>query len=126
MDYCIWYRTQGFQYFTSTSLFTGGTLYYNLNNFHEYLIQHSLKSGGTKDHFRQEKVRGTTLYWKAWVLEKDFYPVDLIFVMYNLSLLHPTLYCPCLYCPYFFECTIFCWGFFSWRKLVHIFFYCFL
>ena len=34
----------------STSLFTGGTFYSNLNNFHEYLIQHSLKSGGTKDH----------------------------------------------------------------------------
>jgi hypothetical protein len=38
---------------TSTSLFTGSTFYYNLNNFHEYLTQHSLKSGGTKDHIRQ-------------------------------------------------------------------------
>ena len=27
-----------------------------MNNFHEYLIQHSLKSGGTKDHFRWVKV----------------------------------------------------------------------
>ena len=26
-----------------------------MNNFHEYLIQHSLKSGGTKDHFRPGK-----------------------------------------------------------------------
>jgi hypothetical protein len=30
--------------------------------FHEYLIQHSLKSGGTKDHFRQIKVPGTAPY----------------------------------------------------------------
>jgi hypothetical protein len=35
---------------TSTSLFTGGTFYSNLNNFDEYLAQHSLKSGGTNDH----------------------------------------------------------------------------
>jgi hypothetical protein len=33
--------------------------------FHEYLIQHSLKSGGTKYHFRRVKVPGTTPYWKA-------------------------------------------------------------
>jgi len=46
----------------STSLFTGGTFYKNLNNFHEYLIQHTLKSGGTKDHFRHVKVPGTTSY----------------------------------------------------------------
>ena len=32
-----------------------------MNNFHEYLIQHSLKSGGTKDHFRQVKVPGNQL-----------------------------------------------------------------
>ena len=32
------------------------------NNFHEYLIQHSLKSGGTKDHFRRVKVPGTSPY----------------------------------------------------------------
>ena len=44
---------------TSTSLFTGGTFYSNLNNFHEPLIQHSLKSGGIKDHF---KAPGTTPY----------------------------------------------------------------
>ena len=36
---------------TSTSLFTDSTFYQNVNNFHEYLTQHSLKSGGTKDHF---------------------------------------------------------------------------
>ena len=48
--------------FTSTSQFTGGTFYLNLKNFHEYLIQHSLKSGGTKDHFRQVKIPGTTPY----------------------------------------------------------------
>ena len=36
---------------TSISLFTDSTFYQNVNNFHEYLTQHSLKSGGTKDHF---------------------------------------------------------------------------
>jgi hypothetical protein len=35
----------------------------NWNNFHEYLIQHSLKSGGTKDRFRQIQV----LYQKAYI-----------------------------------------------------------
>jgi hypothetical protein len=30
--------------------------------FYEYIIQHSLKSGGTKDHFRRVKVPGTTSY----------------------------------------------------------------
>jgi len=30
-------------------------------------MQHSLKSGGSKDHFRQVKVPGTATYWKAWV-----------------------------------------------------------
>jgi hypothetical protein len=33
----------------------------NWNNFHEYL-QQSLKSGGTKDHFRWVKVPGTSPY----------------------------------------------------------------
>jgi len=32
-----------------------------LNNFHEYLKQHSLKLGGTKYHFRQVKVPGTVI-----------------------------------------------------------------
>jgi hypothetical protein len=35
------------------------------NNFQEYLIQHYLKSGGTKDHFRRIKVPGTAPYCKA-------------------------------------------------------------
>ena len=49
----------------STSLFTRGTsffFYKNLNNFHEYIIQHSLKSGGYKDHFRRVKVPGIAPY----------------------------------------------------------------
>ena len=46
---------------TSTSLFTGGTFYLNWDNFNEYLVQHSLQSGNTKDHFRREKVLGTPL-----------------------------------------------------------------
>ena len=40
-----------------------------LNNFHEYLIQHSLKSGGTKDHFSRVKVPGTAPYRKARLLD---------------------------------------------------------
>ena len=44
---------------TWTSLFTGGTLNQDWSNFHEYLIQHPLKSGGMKDHFRRIKVPGT-------------------------------------------------------------------
>ena len=47
---------------TSTSLFAGGTFYYNWNNFHEYLIQQYLKSGGTKDHLRWVKIPGTAPY----------------------------------------------------------------
>jgi hypothetical protein len=47
----------------STSLFTGCTFSWAF--FHEYLVQHSLKSGGTKDHFRSLKVPGTVPYWKA-------------------------------------------------------------
>jgi hypothetical protein len=37
-----------------------------LKKFNEYLIQHSLKSGGTKERFRWVKVPGTAPYWKAW------------------------------------------------------------
>jgi hypothetical protein len=29
------------------------------------IFYNTLKSGGTKDHFRQVKVPGTTPYWKA-------------------------------------------------------------
>jgi len=42
-----------------------------LNNFHEYLIQHSLKSGGTKDHSRRVKIPGTAPYRKACPLHCD-------------------------------------------------------
>ena len=56
---------------TITSLFIGGTFYWNLSNFHEYLVQHSLKSRGTKDHFRWVKVPGAAPYWKA-CMHKEF------------------------------------------------------
>ena len=39
---------------------------YFLLKFYEYLIQHSLISGGTKHHFRQVKIPGTAPYWKVW------------------------------------------------------------
>ena len=52
-------------YAVSGFSFAGTTFYSNLNNFHEYLIQHSLnlKSGGTKDHLRWVKLLpGTAPY----------------------------------------------------------------
>ena len=52
-------------FFKSTSTLQCTFFYQNLNNFHEYLIQHSLKSRGTKDHLRRGKVPGTAPYWKA-------------------------------------------------------------
>jgi hypothetical protein len=38
-----------------------------LNNFHEYPIQHFLKSGCNKYNFRQVKVPGIAPYWNACV-----------------------------------------------------------
>ena len=35
-----------------------------MNNFHEYPIQNSLKSGGTNDHFWRVKIPGTPLIEK--------------------------------------------------------------
>ena len=57
-NYNLFDDYQGFQYFSSLPV-----LHYlqvvlfikDLNNFHEYLMQHSLKSWGTRDHFRQVK-----------------------------------------------------------------------
>jgi hypothetical protein len=43
-----------------TLLFRRVTFLLKFEQIHEYLIQHSLKSGGTKDHFRWLKVPGTT------------------------------------------------------------------
>jgi hypothetical protein len=59
---------QVYQYFTIYSIF-----YWNLNYFHEYLVQHSFKSDGTKDHFRWVKVPGTAPYWEACILGLYFY-----------------------------------------------------
>ena len=30
------------------------------------ILYNTLKPGGTKEHFRQVKVPGTTPYWKTW------------------------------------------------------------
>jgi hypothetical protein len=52
----------------STSLFTCSSLYKNVlkfQHFYDYLIQYTLKSGGTNDHFKWVKVPGTTPYEKA-------------------------------------------------------------
>ena len=44
-----------YQYFTINRWY----FLLKFEQFHEYNIQCSLKSGGTKDHFRQVKVPGT-------------------------------------------------------------------
>ena len=78
--------THSFQYFsmsTQISLFRGGNFYYNLNNFDEYLIQHSFKLGGTNDHFRWVKEPGP--------LSKLKRPVDpMIIYHYTHHPLHST------------------------------------
>jgi hypothetical protein len=58
-------------YQASTSLFTGCTFSLNLNIFHEYLVQQSLKLGGTNYHFKWVNVPGTAsyLYRMAAILE---------------------------------------------------------
>ena len=52
---------QGFQYFSSLPVlhYLQVVLFIRMIII---LIQHSLKSGGTKDHFRQVKVPGTASY----------------------------------------------------------------
>ena len=55
---------QVYQYFTIYRWFFS----LNLNIFHEYLMQQSLKLGGTNYHFKWVKVPGTTPYWKAWYM----------------------------------------------------------
>ena len=60
---------QGLQYFSSVPVlhYLQTILFIEIeNNFHEYLIQHSLKSGISKDHFRWVKVPDTAPYWAAW------------------------------------------------------------
>ena len=41
-------------------------LFLKLTILHEYLMQHSLKLGGTNYHFKWVKVPGIAPYWKAW------------------------------------------------------------
>ena len=57
---------QGFKYFSRLPVLHYLQVVLFFINFHEYLIQHSLKSGGTKDNFRQVKVPDTAPYWEAW------------------------------------------------------------
>jgi hypothetical protein len=40
--------------------------YFFIKMFMIIVYNASLKSGGTKDHFRRVKVPGTAPYWKAW------------------------------------------------------------
>ena len=48
-----------------TSLFTGCTFYFKCNIFDDYLMQQSLKLGGTNYHFKWINVPGTAPSWKA-------------------------------------------------------------
>jgi hypothetical protein len=59
-----------FQFYQYCLYFTIYRWYFLLKfeQFHEYLIQHSFKSGGTKDHLRQVKESGTAPYLQAWVI----------------------------------------------------------
>ena len=73
---------------SSTSLFTGGTFDKYWNNFHEYLIQHSLKSADTKDHFRRVKVPTTAPLLKGLIgyinFIKHFFHITVeFFVQYD-------------------------------------------
>jgi len=70
---CFYTRLQGFPYFLVYQYFTINYKRYIFfikceQLFNEYLIQHSLKSGGTEDHFRQVKIPGIDPYWKVWCL----------------------------------------------------------
>jgi hypothetical protein len=65
----------------STSLFTGGTFYSNLDIFHEYLMQQSLKLGGTYYHFKWVVAPGTSPHWKARALNYDSFLRNLIYVL---------------------------------------------
>jgi hypothetical protein len=51
--------TKYFKHICSYQIFLCVYMYVSNHNSHEYLIQHSLKIGGTKDHFRWVKVPGT-------------------------------------------------------------------
>ena len=60
--FCISYlRYKAFNIFQVYLYFTIYRRYFvfNVNKFHEYFIQHSLKSAGTKDHFRGGGVKNT-------------------------------------------------------------------
>jgi hypothetical protein len=54
-------------------------------HFHEYLIQYmySLKSGGTKYHFRWVKVLGITPYWKACMCSCIFH-VEILLIKFTM------------------------------------------
>ena len=59
---------QGFQYFSSVPVLhhlQAILFFFNLNNLHEYLIQRSLKLGGTNYHFKRVKVPGTSPLLKS-------------------------------------------------------------
>ena len=53
---------QVYQFFT---IYRQYFFFLNWNNFHEYFKYNTLKSGGSKDHFRQVKVPGTDPHWKS-------------------------------------------------------------
>jgi hypothetical protein len=62
---------QGFQYFSSLPVlhYLQAVLFIKIWKIFINILynKHSLKSGGTKNHFRRVKVPGIAPYWKAWV-----------------------------------------------------------
>ena len=65
-----YYHIQAFNIYQVYLYFTIYRQYFLLKfeQYHAYLIQQTLKSGGTKDHFRQVKVPGTAFYWKTCMI----------------------------------------------------------
>ena len=66
----LYHKTQGFQYFSSVPVlhYLQRVLCIKIWTFFMnilYNVQHSLKSGSTQYHFKQEKVPGTAPFWKA-------------------------------------------------------------
>ena len=75
---------------TSTSLFMGGT-FVKFEQF-SWISYTTLKSGGTKDHFRQVKILGPVPYLKACSKDNEyvmcrhhFRKVVLIYLMYSIQ-----------------------------------------
>ena len=59
-----------------------------MDYFHEYLVQHSLKSGGTKDHPGRVKVPATALYWNARLKLRNYNIIQYIITQVRFKEMH--------------------------------------